>query len=179
MDINVTLEGHDHVGRTLDLTTKEIRTVTNRAVRLFASGTRKGVVRKIHLRNKIPFRSAQLSHVRTRSKVRRGRGNLWFGRNAIKSHYLGRIRQNNNFGFAGKFRKHKAFKVTFRSGYDGIFKRVGGNKSKLKEVTFLIPNYDDIIKEESDHQEGLLKKWLPEQLIRKVESIHGFALRDG
>ena len=179
MDISVRLEDHDEVGRVLDLSTRQIRTVTNRAVRLFASGVRKESVRTLYKKNKIPLRSASLSRVRTRSKVKRGHANVWFGRNPIKAHYLGKIRQNNLFGFAGKFRKKKAFIVTFKSGYTSLFLREGGkNRGDLKEVEFLLPRYDDILKAEADRQEGLLKTWLPEQLMRKVESIQGFALRE-
>lgn len=178
MNITITLEDHDHVGRVLDLSTRQIRTVTNQAVRLFTAGVRKESIRTIYLKNKIPFRRAQLSRIRSRTKVKRGYGSVWFGRNAIKSHYLGKISQNNNFGFAGKFRKKKAFKIKFKNGYEGIFLRKNNeDRGKPEEVTFLIPNYDAIIKSEVEHQERLLDKWLPEQLMRKVESIQGFGLR--
>ena len=124
MKVSLTLEGIDRLIKQLDVPPKKAKQIVNRAVASTTIRLRKDIVDDVHKAYDIPKRAAKISKVRTRRRIRKGRGTIWVGRNAIKSAYLGKFRNSGSGAFSGSHFFEGGFVATMESGHKGIFKRV-------------------------------------------------------
>lgn len=97
-------------------------------------------------------------------------GHVWFGRNPIKSGYVGGIKNAPSHGgaFARKYFFREGFIASFRSGHIGVFKRDGSARKPITETTVALFKAESVIKKTAESSNGLFKKIFDRELNYEV-----------
>lgn len=165
MKIELTLQNIDEVIADLGLAPKLARRAVNKLITKRGTLLRKDIVDDIYKAYGIPRRSAQINKVRTKKRTRVGRSNIWIGRNAIKSAYLGRLRQSKAGAFAGAHFFKGAVVRTMASGHTGAFRLMG---TKFKEEELELTKTPVLIRQRLLENERLLSNNLEDDLLRDI-----------
>jgi len=167
-DVTIRIEGVEELGALLQQAPKEVRNVVNTIVRKQVPKIRKNVVDAIHQKHGIPKRAAKIRRVRSRQKVRKGRGSVWLGHNAIQAAYLGKLEDFGQGAFAGQFFFKNAFIRIFKSGHRTLVRRVG---NRLVEETADLPFADQVTRAEVGRLEREVSSTIESQLRRGVSVL--------
>lgn len=169
MRLTVSIKDFDNIISNFDLSTKQIRKVTNNVVRKSTTRFRNISVNLIHKEYGISKSTANLRGVRTRRNYQAGLGSIWIGFNPIKAAYLGRLSQGIGFAKAGKHRFDKGFIRTFQSGHTTIVKRV---EDKLKEQELKIDKVPILLQKRLKQFESEMEVMLENDLTREVSILN-------
>ena len=86
-----------------------------------------------HARSRTDPKSRRASRVRTHVRSSGDAGSVWLGIDAIPASYLGKARQTRGGVRVGSRRFEKSFLLRFKSGYTGVFTRVGQGRSAYEQ----------------------------------------------
>lgn len=97
-------------------------------------------------------------------------GYVWFGRNPVKTGYIGSLRQAPDYGgaFARKYFFQGGFLVALKSGHTGIFKRKGKSRLPIFEETVALAQAETVIKKIANDKSGDFKKIFARELNYEV-----------
>lgn len=164
----------------------KIRAAANRAVRktvtyanreIIRRGSAAAGVQQAALRKGIDFpRGKRVYRRDLKAGKNSSQASVYAGYNPIKSHYVGKIRKwkKGQTPSVGKHRFPGAFVVTFKSGYQGIFKRdpnklTRTGKPKLVEQTVNLDPVNEIVAQMQPVVGLYLKNLLAKELSMELE----------
>lgn len=175
--ISISLTNLDGVVSQFRAQPEMINRASNAAVTAVTRKTEREMENRLAKAADLPRKPLAIFRIKRVNRLPRGTGVVWAGYNAIKSGYVGKLKQEDWGASAGSYLFPGGFVAKMQSGHEGIFKRQGPprmmtrgryawkkKKQPIVEQRVRLPKTPDI----ADDVSGEVGLWFQDEFAKQV-----------